>query len=190
MTKPRSLSVAQVLILSTAGHRSDRMVLPFPAGLRARGASQQRLIASLLKHGLVEEVTTALPTLSWRQDGQGGLYALLITTAGLAAVGIDADPPLAPAPHAGSVPVPDTETSIPDAPAATPALRPAGKLGRVMDAAQAEQGATLAELVALTGWLPHTTRAALTRLRQRGFACELKDIAGRKAYRLNAGADA
>ncbi len=190
MTKPRPLSVAQGLILNTAGHRADRMVLPFPAGLPARGANLQRLVASLLKRGLIEEVTTALPTLSWRQDGQGGLHALLITTAGLAAVGIDADLPLAPAPHAGPVPVADVETSIPDASAAMPAVRPAGKLGRVMDAAQAEQGATLAELVALTGWLPHTTRAALTRLRQRGFAFELKDIAGRKAYRLNAGADA
>ncbi len=141
MPKPRPLSVAQGLILNTAGRRSDRMVLPFPAGLPARGANQQRLVASLLKRGLVEEVTTALPTLSWRQDEQGGLHALLITTAGLAAVGIEADPPLAAAPHAGPMPVADTETSIPDAPAATPAVRPAGKLGRVMDAARAEQGA-------------------------------------------------
>jgi len=31
-------------------------------------------------------------------------------------------------------------------------------------------GATLAELVAATGWLPHTTRAALTGLRKRGYA--------------------
>ena len=28
----------------------------------------------------------------------------------------------------------------------------------------------LAELVAATGWLPHTTRAALTGLRKRGYA--------------------
>jgi hypothetical protein len=31
---------------------------------------------------------------------------------------------------------------------------------------QQEQGATLAELIATTGWLPHTTRAALTGLRK------------------------
>ena len=29
---------------------------------------------------------------------------------------------------------------------------------------------TLAELIAATGWLPHTTRAALTGLRKRGYA--------------------
>ena len=33
---------------------------------------------------------------------------------------------------------------------------------------QRQEGATLADLVAATGWLPHTTRAALTRLRQAG----------------------
>jgi len=34
---------------------------------------------------------------------------------------------------------------------------------------QRDCGATLDELVASTGWLPHTTRAALTGLRKRGF---------------------
>ena len=33
---------------------------------------------------------------------------------------------------------------------------------------QRQEGATLADFVAVTGWLPHTTRAALTRLRQAG----------------------
>ena len=35
-----------------------------------------------------------------------------------------------------------------------------------------EQGATLDELVAATGWLPHTTRAALTDLRRRGYSLQ------------------
>ena len=35
-----------------------------------------------------------------------------------------------------------------------------------------EQGATLAELIAATGWLPHTTRAALTGLRKKGHVIE------------------
>ena len=37
---------------------------------------------------------------------------------------------------------------------------------------QREEGASLAELVEATGWLPHTTRAALTRLRQSGRALQ------------------
>ena len=62
--------------------------------------------------------------------------------------------------------------------------RPTGKLGRVLNAVAATRGASLDELVELTGWQPHTARAALTRLRQRGFAVNLREIADRKAYHL------
>ena len=37
---------------------------------------------------------------------------------------------------------------------------------------RAKGGATLNALVEATGWLPHTTRAALTGLRKRGFSIE------------------
>ena len=33
-----------------------------------------------------------------------------------------------------------------------------------------EQGASIDDLTTATGWLPHTTRAALTGLRQSGYA--------------------
>jgi hypothetical protein len=36
----------------------------------------------------------------------------------------------------------------------------------------AEKGVTLDTLIGATGWLPHTTRAALTGLRKRGFSIE------------------
>ena len=63
---------------------------------------------------------------------------------------------------------------------------PRGKLGAIVAAVSAEAGATLEELVALTRWQAHTARAALTRLRQRGFAVHLANRDGRKAYRLDA----
>ena len=48
-----------------------------------------------------------------------------------------------------------------------------------------EQGATLDELVAATGWLPHTTRAALTGLRHKGCSLEKSTREGGKtAYRI------
>ena len=62
--------------------------------------------------------------------------------------------------------------------------RPTGKLGGVLNAVAATRGASLDELVELTGWQPHTARAALTRLRQRGFAVGLRETADRKAYYL------
>jgi uncharacterized protein DUF3489 len=68
--------------------------------------------------------------------------------------------------------------------AASDPQRPAGKLGEVLTAVAAAPGATLVELVSLTGWQPHTARAALTRLRQRGFKVRLGEAEGRKAYYL------
>jgi hypothetical protein len=68
--------------------------------------------------------------------------------------------------------------------AASDPQRPAGKLGEVLTAVGAKPGATLVELVSLTGWQPHTARAALTRLRQRGFKVDLREAEGRKVYHL------
>jgi Protein of unknown function (DUF3489) len=44
------------------------------------------------------------------------------------------------------------------------------KLARVLQLLQRDCGATLEELIAATDWLPHTTRAALTGLRKRGYS--------------------
>ena len=52
---------------------------------------------------------------------------------------------------------------------------------------QREQGASVPELAAATGWLPHTTRAALTRLRQSGHDLEKeKRDTGETLYRIAA----
>lgn len=42
------------------------------------------------------------------------------------------------------------------------------KINKVIALLKREQGATLDEMVKATGWLPHTTRAALTGLKKRG----------------------
>jgi len=167
-------SVAQLLILSTAGRPNDHTILP--AGLRARGASRERLLASLLKRGLVEEQTTRDAALSWRRDERRQRYALRLSEAGLAAVGGGEEAAPAPKPPVDA--------------ASDGAGCPGGKLGQILNAIAAEQGATLAELVALTGWQPHTTRAALTRLRQRGFALRLVKREGRSAYHRRGVSDA
>jgi hypothetical protein len=55
-------------------------------------------------------------------------------------------------------------------PAGPSAPRGGSKLARVIALLERDHGATIAELIAATGWLAHTTRAALTGLRKRGFA--------------------
>ncbi len=52
-----------------------------------------------------------------------------------------------------------------------------------------ETGASLDDLIEATGWLPHTTRATLTGLRQRGYV--LTRVTGEKGsvYRLTGSPD-
>ena len=49
-----------------------------------------------------------------------------------------------------------------------------------------EAGATIGELTGATGWLEHTTRAALTGLRHRGYELSLtrKERDGGSVYRI------
>ena len=56
-------------------------------------------------------------------------------------------------------------------------------------AARADHGATIEELIAATGWLAHTTRAALTGLRKRGYAVAIdrSDDNRGSFYRIPAG---
>jgi hypothetical protein len=58
--------------------------------------------------------------------------------------------------------------------AATTPLPPKrdSKISKVIALLEREEGATLEELVKATGWLPHTTRAALTGLKKKGHTIE------------------
>ena len=44
-------------------------------------------------------------------------------------------------------------------------------------------GATLDQMIAATGWLPHTTRAALTGLKKRGYVITSDKVDGVRTYR-------
>ena len=67
---------------------------------------------------------------------------------------------------------PKTEASTIASPAPKSATtaKPNTKVSQVLDLLQRREGATLDQLVEATGWLPHTTRAALTGLKKKGHA--------------------
>jgi hypothetical protein len=52
------------------------------------------------------------------------------------------------------------------------APRPQNKISGVIELLQRSKGATLAEMITATGWLAHTTRAALTGLKKKGKVIE------------------
>lgn len=60
------------------------------------------------------------------------------------------------------------------------------KQALIISLLQRAEGAAVAELVAATGWLPHTTRAALTRLRQAGHVLDKSKGETGAVYRIAA----
>lgn len=60
------------------------------------------------------------------------------------------------------------------------------KAAQVLELLQRPEGSSLDDLVAATGWLPHTTRAALTGLRKKGHAVVRTKTDGQTRYTIAA----
>lgn len=179
MTK---LTDTQAILLSTAARRDGGHLLPPPETLGAISARLRKAVATLIKRDLAREVDTSDAGASWRDEGERR-YGAVITVAGLAAIGIEPEQPSDD----------DPATSRPSQPEdniAAPASGESGqtKAAMVLGLLRRDQGATLDELVAATGWLPHTTRAALTGLRKKGHGIDRGKRDDATCYRVMAAA--
>ncbi len=83
-----------------------------------------------------------------------------------------------------------TQAALPPTTKAKPAEKPAAqtKFGKVIALLVMDEGATLSQMVEATGWLPHTTRAALTGLKRKGYTIERSQRDGASVYRITASA--
>jgi len=178
MTK---LSDTQLVILSAAAQREDRNVLPLPGSLR--GGAAAKVVGALLKRGLIAETATDNQTKAdaalnriWRNDEDGNAILLHITKAGLAAIGVE--PESGDSAPTGADEAPNAEASQ-DAPAdADPAHkertpRTGTKQAKLIEMLRAEGGATIDEIVAETGWQPHTVRGAFAGALQKKLGLEV-----------------
>jgi hypothetical protein len=174
MTK---LTDTQAILLSTASQREDGSVLPLPASITPGGGAS-KAVAALLKRGLAEERETRNTTAVDRTDGDIG-YGVFLTAAGAEAIGVEL-PELAVGDDAG------VAASAPSATAAsaTASPKPPSKTAAVLALLSRPDGATLPELIEATGWLPHTTRAALTGIRKKGHDVARTKRDGATCYRI------
>lgn len=83
---------------------------------------------------------------------------------------------------------PKAETLDQQMPNAAPAKRQ-NKAGLVLGLLTRPEGATNDQLVDATGWLPHTSRAALTGLKKKGHSINSEKLEGGRQYRAKAGAN-
>ena len=163
------LTDAQLVMMRAAAHRKDRC-LPAPATIR--GAALITVSAKLVKLGLAREIEAKPGAPIWRRDDAGQGYALKLMAAGLRAIAVDEGPQ--DAIEFGEAPQPQAKNGAsPDEggdPARVVAPRDGSKLALVIELLRRGDGATIIDLTHATGWLPHTTQAALTGLRKRGYA--------------------
>ncbi|KAA2235984.1 DUF3489 domain-containing protein [Salinarimonas soli] len=180
MTALTPLTDTQLLLLSRASQRDDGLLVPVDT---LRGGAARRVASKLLIAELVAEVPVGPDNPHWFRDEVAGRWVgLKVTPAGLRAIGIEAAGP--DGAEASLTPEPIIP-SIPRQPRQSASPREGTKRALVIGLLERPAGATLDELVAATGWLPHTTRAALTGLRQKGLTlAKSRNEASCTAYRI------
>ncbi len=186
------LNDTQLVILSAAAQRQDRAVLPLPKSLKVPKAAVTKTLDGLRKKGLLEEKTAARNATAWREGEDGRRMMLVITDAGLQAIGVDADEKTSRLSRptkarekkrrGGIVRKPTAPT--PKGKKSQTAARQGTKQALLIDLLKRKKGATIEAIVETLGWLPHTVRAALTRLRQQGFRIERVREDGVSRYRI------
>lgn len=164
------LTSHHLALLRTAAARQDHL-LACPGELSPR--ARQALVRKLCQLGYAAAVRATAAQTCWGED-EVGPHGLQLTPEGLQLIAAE---------------VSDEKVH----PAATPrrrrggTRRPMTKQARLLALLQRPEGATLAQLMASTGWLAHSTRAALTRLRQAGhLIIRSTSTHGESTYRIAA----
>ncbi|MCJ2131434.1 DUF3489 domain-containing protein [Methylobacterium sp. E-045] len=159
-------------LLKTAAESHDQLIAR-PVGLNTRAA--KALSAKLCQTALAVEVVVTGDERHWHQD-QRGPIGLRLTTAGRESLGFGPD-------VGGSVASMPVADAGPDSAGTKP--RSGTKQALIITMLQRDEGARVGDLMAATGWLAHSTRAALTGLRKRGMILTKGcDAEGRTVYRL------
>ena len=176
MTK---LTETQTIILSAGAQRPENIALPLPKGLA--GAAAKMAVTKMIEHGWLQEVDANLRRGEplWRETGDGHGTTLVVTKAGLLAIGIE------PVVVKTMVAIHENAAETPVTKLPTP--RAGTKQAMLIALLQAPDGATMDEIVAATGWLAHTARGAMSGALGKKLGLVVtseKDAARGRVYRL------
>lgn len=141
----------QIIILNAGAQRPDNIAMPLPKGLH--GAAARMAVGKMIERGLLEEVDANISKGEplWRETGDGHGTTLMVTSAGLAAIGI----------------VPELRTQV-DAADTTevkpvrPSVRAGTKQAQLIALLKSPEGATIEAITAATGWRAHSIRGFMS----------------------------
>lgn len=142
------LSNAQAIILSGACAREDGAIFPVTTDLK--GGAVGNVCKSLLKHGLIEEISATDLNTVYRHDEQRGPVTLRATPLAYSTLGIT-DP----------TDTHDEGLSEPEAIPQSVRRRSGTKQEALIAMLRAPDGATIEEIGAALQWAPHTIRGAM-----------------------------
>jgi hypothetical protein len=124
------LSDTQLVILSAAAQRDDLSVLPLPDSLTLKGGALNKVVDSLRNRGLIRVL-----------GGDGGPERVVITSEGMAAIGVESDDNEAPA-AADTAPTSAGADSAADSPAPASEADGAAKRAKTKPAKGKKAGTT------------------------------------------------
>ncbi len=176
MTK---LTETQTIILSAGAKRPENIALPLPKGLA--GAAAKMAVTKMIEHGWLQEVDANLLRNEplWRETGDGHGTTLVVTDAGLLAIGIE---PMVLKTRVASCRVANAEPEVKH-----PTLRTGTKQALLIAMLQRTDGATMAEIIAATGWQAHSARGAMSGALGKKLGLEVvsaRDDARGRVYRI------
>lgn len=175
------LTDTQTIILSAGAQRRDNLAMPLPKGLH--GAAAKKVVTMMIGRGWLEEVDANIRKGEplWRETGDGHGTTLVVTDAGLLAIGIEpavVKTMAAIRTHAAQPPAPKPPTP-----------RIGTKQAQIITLLQRPEGATIAEIVVATGWQAHSARGMISGALKKklGLPVTSEKVDGRgTVHRLNA----